>query len=181
MPLSDTISFSEPTQRLLTDRELEVINVLLYKDDEANTVDKTKEYSFAERMSKCGEVFHSKAYRRPGKSCSSIIQFHKENDLSEAKYHYGEVQEFVKIEEFNLALVKSFTPVVTTICKINIAPPTDEIIKQYVNLGLLASHHIPINGPPGHSTLEAVPCDNVSAKVLWSRLMNLTYLLISPL
>ena len=86
---SKSISFSVPvSERLLTDVEVYAINKYwAYERVSISTVG-----GYAERMLQSEKVYHSKAYKRAGNSCSSLVQFTKENETSsEDDYCYGEI------------------------------------------------------------------------------------------
>lgn len=69
------MAFSRPALlRTLSDDEAAAVNVL-FADSGLLPIDGLKEYSFAERLSVDGTVYHSAAYKRAGKSCSKIVQF----------------------------------------------------------------------------------------------------------
>lgn len=78
--LCDIFTTSITKNFRLSDDEVAAINVLF---------DGLKEYSFAERLSVDGTVYHSAAYKRAGKSCSKIVQFFSQ--VTEPEHLFGEL------------------------------------------------------------------------------------------
>lgn len=134
---------------------------MLFADTGLLPIDGLTEYSFAERLSVDGTVYHSAAYKRAGKSCSEIVQFFSQ--VTEPEHLFGEVQAFVTTGSVHLALLKQYPILASAICSLNINPPTDEIVKLYADAKLLGSHHVPVAGPPGPH-LCAIFCENIVAK-----------------
>lgn len=121
--------------------------------------------TFAERLKKKESVFHSRSYRRKGKSCSYIVQFYASSN-TDAECCYGEVQTYLQLRCFTLAIVKQFTSLVTTICNHQIDPPNDTLVSLFSEARLLGSHHIPVIGP-ADSALTAISCNNIAAKCIF--------------
>ena len=139
-----------------------------------------EEGHFVERMKIRDDVFHSTCYKRRGKSCSFIVQYANIPHHNEDEYGYGEVQVFVNIRFQCIAIVKPMIAVRTSICSHNINPPTDHVVRAYANAMLLASHHVPIGGPP-EQTAIAVPCDNIIAKCIQVKMNDpLVYAYLTP-
>ena len=159
--MSSRVAFSQPALlRTLSDDEAAAVNVL-FADSGLLPIDGLKEYSFAERLSVDGTVYHSAAYKRAGKSCSKIVQFFSQ--VTEPEHLFGEVQAFVTTGSIHLTLLKQYPILVSAICSVNINPPSDEIVKIYADAKLLGSHHVPVAGPSGPH-LCAVFCENIVAK-----------------
>lgn len=162
--LSESTFFSGPLMnRPLTSTEIDAVHVLhettgLYMN--IPTVG-----SFAERLCQNGEIYHSKAYKRAGKSCSYLVQFFIGCTLSGIEYFYGKIEVFVCIGTVYVALIRQYSQVVTTITKNNINLPTDADVRAYATAGLLGSHHVCISDLPANELL-AVPCDNITAKCI---------------
>ena len=78
---------------------------------------------------------------------------------------YVDVQTYLHLRSYTLAIVKPFTRLVTTICKYQIEPPNDSVVGVFAQTKLLGSHHIPIIGPAGG--LTAISCDSITAKCIF--------------
>lgn len=118
----------------MSDDEVAAVNVL-FAESRLPPIDGIKEYSFAERLSVDGAVYHSAAYKRAGKSCCKIVQFFSQ--VTEPENLFGEVRTFVTTGSFHLALLKQYPILASAICSLNITPPSDEIVKLYADAKLL--------------------------------------------
>ena len=119
--LSSCVAFSRPALlRTLSDDEVAAVNVL-FAETGLLPIDRLKEYSFAERLSVDGTVYHSAAYKRAGKSCSKIVQFFSQ--VTEPEHLFGEVQAFVTTGSVHLALLKQYPILASAISSLNINPP----------------------------------------------------------
>ena len=115
------MAFSRPALlRTLSDDEVAAVNVL-FAETGLLPIDRLKEYSFAERLSVDGTVYHSAAYKRAGKSCSKIVQFFSQ--VTEPEHLFGEVQAFVTTGSVHLALLKQYPILASAISSLNITPP----------------------------------------------------------
>lgn len=118
--LSSCVAFSRPALlRTLSDDEVAAVNVL-FAESGLPPIDGIKEYSFAERLSVDGTVYHSAAYKRAGKSCCKIVQFFSQ--VTEPENLFGEVWTFVTTGPFHLALLKQYPILASAICSLNIPP-----------------------------------------------------------
>lgn len=144
----------------MSDDEVAAVNVL-FANNGLLPIDGFTEYSFAERISINGSVYHSSVYKRAGKSCSKIVQFFSQ--VAEPNHLFGEVESFVTTGSVHLALLKQYPMLVSAICSLNIRAPNNEVVKLYADAKLLGSHHVPVAGPPGPD-LCAIFCENIVAK-----------------
>lgn len=106
------------------------------------------------------EIYHSRDYKRAGKSCSSIVQCFDPIDDNPI---YGDIQIFIIVNNQPLALMKPFSQYATTICQIEMDLPDDDVVSQLASNGLLGAHHIPVD-LFDNDQLLIIPCTMIRAK-----------------
>ena len=91
---------SEPFRGLPTDEEIQAINDTMALLN-LPQISSTDSHVIAERLKRNDTVYHSRLYRRKGKSCSYIIQHCNEADV----YAYCEVQFYIAFRMHQLWLL----------------------------------------------------------------------------
>jgi hypothetical protein len=144
MLVGEDILFSVPFKtRVINALELDALNKLCTTIG-LNSVNSEVSGSYCQRISKSGEVFHARTYKRSKKSCSTVVQFCLPNN--EKDLRYGEIQEFLCISSLSVAFVKPFTEIVTAFAKMRLLPHVIQLLMNFAQKSYL-----------GFTTLQSLP------------------------
>ena len=115
--------------------------------------------SFAQRMVKNGQVYHSFNYTRKKTSASYLIQFNENEEKC-----FGKIEFYVKVENDGFAVVKLFKNLNVNITQIGLPPPNDPVLKEFWGVGYLGSHFTAVQITDQY---KFVKCAQVVARVVF--------------
>ena len=79
-----------------------------------------------------------------------------------------------------MAIVKPLDVMETSLCCVDIDPPEDSVVRLSADAMLLATHHVPISGPP-ELNLKAILCKHITANCILTTVdMPLVYGYVTP-
>ena len=102
----------------------------------------------AERMLKDGQIFHSLAYKRRGKSCSYIVEFRQCGNTQ-----YGTVNYYLLARNTGYAVISMFQKQ-GNICSFGPEKQDDSMISLFIEKGILGKHFQAVKETPGTACID---------------------------
>lgn len=112
----------------------------------------------ASRLFQDGQVFHSLAYKRKGKSCSYIIQFQEDG-----KDEFGIVQYFLLARNNGFAVIQKFEKK-GSICSSELEEQDDPMVKSFIEKDILGKHFQAVK--EGSSDI-CIPCCDIVCRCVF--------------